>query len=62
MERDLESIICTAKYCCLYEYDKASKIWHACETSGPLFLTKIRNYYKISCYYYLSSFKLEILN
>lgn len=43
IDKDIDEIISSAKYCCLYEYDGASKIWHACETTGPLFIVKTKN-------------------
>lgn len=40
MDQDIERIVFISSYCSLHELDKASKIWHACETAGPFFLVK----------------------
>ena len=47
-DKDIEKILCSARYCSLYEYERASKLWHACETSGPFFDVKSKNQHKMS--------------
>ena len=40
LDPDIQEIIFLTSFCSLHELDKASKVWHACETAGPLFLVK----------------------
>jgi len=40
IDSDIEEILYIVSYCSLHELDIASKIWHACETAGPLFLVR----------------------
>ena len=40
VDSDIEAIIFLSSFCSLHELDKASKVWHACETAGPLFLVQ----------------------
>jgi Dcp1-like decapping family. len=40
MDPEISEILIIASFCSLHELDKASKIWHACEMAGPLFLVK----------------------
>jgi hypothetical protein len=39
----VEKILFTSRYAALHELDRASKIWHACEKAGPLFIVKRKN-------------------
>jgi len=43
LDPEIEEIIFLTSFCSLHELDKASKVWHACETAGPLFLVKTAN-------------------
>lgn len=53
MDPEVDKILFISSYCSLHELDKASKIWHACETAGPLFLVTRRS---------TSNLKLVLLN
>ena len=38
MEEDLYEVKYIGSYCSMYEFDKAIRIWHACDMAGPLYL------------------------
>lgn len=38
LDHDISGILCKSRYAALHELDRASKIWHACEKAGPLFI------------------------
>lgn len=38
-----KDILTKVSHSVIYELDKASKIWHACEIVGPLFLVKFKD-------------------
>lgn len=43
IDPQIEKILFTSRYAALHELDRASKIWHACEKAGPLFIVKRKN-------------------
>ena len=43
LDADIEEIIFLTSFCSLHELDKSTKVWHACETAGPLFLVRRGN-------------------
>ena len=53
LDSDIESILYCTSFCSLHELDRASKVWHACETAGPLFIVRRTN---------LQSLKIILLN
>ena len=38
LDNEIHTILCKSRYAALHELDRASKIWHACEKAGPLFI------------------------
>mmetsp|Transcript_41265 Transcript_41265/g.36611 ORF Transcript_41265/g.36611 Transcript_41265/m.36611 type:complete len:82 (-) Transcript_41265:221-466(-) len=43
MDQDINKILFVTSYCSLHELDRTTKVWHACETAGPLFLVAVEN-------------------
>lgn len=40
LDKEIQTILYRSRYAALHELDRASKIWHACEKAGPLFIVK----------------------
>lgn len=40
LDQENDDILFRSRYSALHELDRASKIWHACEKAGPLFIVK----------------------
>lgn len=43
LDREIHSILHRSLYAALHELDRASRIWHACEKAGPLFIVAKSN-------------------
>jgi hypothetical protein len=48
LDHEINFILYRTRYAALHELDRASKIWHACEKAGPLFIVNrnIEPYFK----------------
>ena len=43
LDSDIESILYCTSFCSLHELDRSTKVWHTCETAGPLFIVRRAN-------------------
>ena len=41
LDKEIQTILYRSRYAALHELDRASKIWHACEKAGPLFIVNL---------------------